>query len=308
MDVALRIAQDPEADALLSRSPLALLVGALLDNGGASPRAFTGPLTIARRLGWEDLDAHRIADHSPGHFAAALAARPAVHDRPALTARRLQEMCRFLVVRHGGRAAAVWEGVPNGRQLLGRVGELPGFGRQKSKIFVALLGKRCGVRPEGWREAADPFGEDGVHRSVADVTGPHDLQAVTAYRLHERLAARAARANRAPGTSPHRQRSSSDPGSPSTDRDGRAPRDGNGTTSQWTAEPTARGTVAGSASGKGRTAQEVPDHPPGQETMELTRPGDTGGPGTAGRRIGRARSRIEVGPDAHGWQAISDCE
>ncbi|MGW2539696.1 HhH-GPD-type base excision DNA repair protein [Kitasatospora sp. NPDC001574] len=189
MDTMVRIAQNTEADALLSRSALALLTGVLLD-GAATAWAFTGPLTIARRLGRDDLDAQWIAEQDPLRFAAVLAARPTVHDYPALTARRLQEMCRFLLARHDGRAAAVWEGAATGRHLLSRAAELPGFGRQKSQILVALLGKQYGVRPEGWREAAGCFGDDGVHRSVADVTCPDDLEKVHAYRLQERAAAK----------------------------------------------------------------------------------------------------------------------
>ncbi|MEV7595776.1 HhH-GPD-type base excision DNA repair protein [Kitasatospora sp. NPDC089797] len=190
MDHTVCIAQQPEADALLSRSALALLTGALLDRHIPSEWAFAGPLTIARRLGWDDLDAQQIADHSPPDFAAVLAARPAVHTCPALMARHLQDMCRFLVARYDGRAATVWERAATGRQLFLRVNELPGFGRRKAQILVALLGKQYGVCPPGWREAAGPFGESGVFRSVADVTGPESLRHVRETRQEERRTAK----------------------------------------------------------------------------------------------------------------------
>ncbi|MFF2078519.1 HhH-GPD-type base excision DNA repair protein [Kitasatospora sp. NPDC058162] len=190
MDVAVHITQQVEADALLSRSALAVLVGALLDWQVPSEWAFAQPAVIARRLGGEDLDTHRIAQHDPAHLAALFAAPPAVHDSPALMARRVQELCRHLVARHDGRAAAVWEQAATGRELYRRINELPGFGRQKSQIFVALLGKQYGVRPDGWREAAGAYGEDGVHRSVADVTGPESLEKVCAHRQEVRRAAK----------------------------------------------------------------------------------------------------------------------
>ncbi|MQS16384.1 Fe-S cluster assembly protein HesB [Streptomyces kaniharaensis] len=193
MDVAVRITQQPEADALLSCSALALLVGALLDRQVATDWAFAGPLTIAHRLGRKDLDVHQIASHSQEGFVALLAAGPAVHECPAVMARRIQEMCRFLIARYEGQAAAVWEGVSTGKQLYGRVNELPGFGRQKSQIFVALLGKQYGVRPEGWRDAAGNYGEDGVFRCVADITGPDSLEKVRAFRQEQRRVAKEVR-------------------------------------------------------------------------------------------------------------------
>lgn len=186
METAVRITQQPDADALLTRSPLALLVGALLDRQVAAERAFAGPMAIARRMGREDLDAHEIAQYSPSDFAALLAARPAVHEYPAFMARRIQELCRFLVARYDGRAAAVWEDADSGGRLVRRVGELPGFGRQKAQIFTALLGKQRGVRPDGWREAAGAYGEDGVFRSVADITGPDSLEKVRTSRQGRR--------------------------------------------------------------------------------------------------------------------------
>jgi uncharacterized HhH-GPD family protein len=190
MTAALRLAQNPEADALLSRSPLALLVGMLLDQQVPMEWAFTGPYTVLRRLGGDDLDAHRIAAQDPEAFAALLSEKPAVHRYPGAMAKRIQQLCRFLVERYGGDAEAVWRDAEDGAELLGRLTELPGFGKQKAQIFLALLGKRLGVHPSGWREAAGPYGEDGCFRSVADITGPEALEKVRAHKQEVKRAAK----------------------------------------------------------------------------------------------------------------------
>ncbi|WP_171171916.1 HhH-GPD-type base excision DNA repair protein [Streptomyces sp. I05A-00742] len=190
MEHTLRLAQQADADALLSRSPLAALTGMLLDQQVPMEWAFTGPYTIAQRLGRDDLDAHEIAAYDPEEFAALCAAKPAVHRYPAAMAKRVQELCRHLTEHYDGDAAAVWQDVPTGQELLRRLNDLPGFGRQKAQIFLALLGKRLGVRPEGWREAAGPYGEEGSHRSVADITGPDSLHQVRAYKQEAKRAAK----------------------------------------------------------------------------------------------------------------------
>ncbi|MFD9203977.1 HhH-GPD-type base excision DNA repair protein, partial [Streptomyces anthocyanicus] len=180
MDVTLHLAQQPEADELLGRSPLAALVGMLLDQQVPMEWAFAGPYTIARRLGGDDLDAHEIAAYEPEAFAALLSTKPAVHRYPGSMAKRIQQLCQYLVEHYDGDAAKVWEGADpgtgagavTGAELLRRLKELPGFGTQKAQIFLALLGKQLGVRPKGWREAAGPYGEARSFRSVADITGP----------------------------------------------------------------------------------------------------------------------------------------
>lgn len=154
MDVSLHIAQDPEADALLSGSPLAALTGMLLDQQVPMEWAFKGPRTIASRMGADELDAHEIAAYDPEKFAALLTAKPAVHRYPGSMAKRIQQLCQYLVEHYDGDAAKIWEGVKSGEELLRRLKELPGFGAQKAQIFLALLGKQFGVRPKGWREAA----------------------------------------------------------------------------------------------------------------------------------------------------------
>ncbi|WP_030682876.1 HhH-GPD-type base excision DNA repair protein [Streptomyces cellulosae] len=193
MDVTLHLAQDPEADELLGRSPLAALVGMLLDQQVPMEWAFKGPRTIADRLGADDLDAHRIAALDPEAFAALLSEKPAVHRYPGSMAGRIHQLCQYLVEHYDGRAELVWKGVDDGRELLRRLQELPGFGKQKAQIFLALLGKQLGVRPQGWREAAGTYGEPGSYRSVADITGPESLTKVRAHKQEMKAAAKAAK-------------------------------------------------------------------------------------------------------------------
>ncbi|MFF5439658.1 HhH-GPD-type base excision DNA repair protein [Streptomyces achromogenes] len=193
MDVTLHLAQDPAADALLGRSPLAALTGMLLDQQIPMEWAFKGPRTIADRLGTEDLDAHEIAAMDPEAFAALLSGKPAVHRYPGSMAKRIQQLCQYLVEHYDGDAEAVWRDAGSGRELLRRLEELPGFGKQKAQIFLALLGKRLGVAPEGWREAAGAYGEPGSYRSVADITGPESLAKVRAHKQEMKAAAKAAK-------------------------------------------------------------------------------------------------------------------
>ncbi|MFE7069363.1 HhH-GPD-type base excision DNA repair protein [Streptomyces sp. NPDC057620] len=200
MDVTLHLAQQPEADELLGRSPLAALVGMLLDQQVPMEWAFAGPYTIARRLDADDLDAHEIAAYEPEAFAALLSTKPAVHRYPGSMAKRIQQLCQYLVEHYDGDAAKVWEGADpgtgagavTGAELLRRLKELPGFGTQKAQIFLALLGKQLGVRPKGWREAAGPYGEARSFRSVADITGPESLTKVRAHKQEMKAAAKAA--------------------------------------------------------------------------------------------------------------------
>ncbi|MFB7441527.1 Fe-S cluster assembly protein HesB [Streptomyces sp. RLB3-17] len=191
MDVSLHIAQDPEADALLSGSPLAALTGMLLDQQVPMEWAFKGPRTIASRMGADELDAHEIAAYDPEKFAALLTAKPAVHRYPGSMAKRIQQLCQYLVEHYDGDAAKIWEGVKSGEELLRRLKELPGFGAQKAQIFLALLGKQFGVRPKGWREAAGAYGEPDSFRSVADITGPESLAKVRAHKQEMKAQAKA---------------------------------------------------------------------------------------------------------------------
>lgn len=192
MATTLRLSQQPEADALLGRSPLAALTGMLLDQQIPMEWAFSGPHTIATRMGRDDLDAQEIAAYDPEAFVALFSEKPAVHRYPGSMAKRVQQLCQYLVEHYDGDAEAVWRGVGDGRELLTRLGDLPGYGKQKAQIFLALLGKQLGVTPEGWREAAGPYGEQGSFRSVADITGPESLDKVRAFKQEAKRAAKAA--------------------------------------------------------------------------------------------------------------------
>ncbi|MGY1742679.1 MULTISPECIES: HhH-GPD-type base excision DNA repair protein [unclassified Blastococcus] len=188
----LTLTQDPRADELLGRDPLALLLGMLFDQQFPMERAFAGPRLLADRMGVETLSATEIADADPERMAAWFQGPPAVHRYPGSMAGRAQAVCRLLVERYDGRAEALWADAPDGKTLLKRIGELPGFGAQKAKILVALLGKQYGVTPPGWREAAGEYGEEGSRRSVADITGPESLAEVRRTKQEKKQAAKAA--------------------------------------------------------------------------------------------------------------------
>ena len=184
------LAQNPEADQLLTDSPLALLIGMVLDQQIPLEWAFTGPLTLRQRLG-RDLDAADLASRDPDALAKVFATPPALHRFPGSMAGRVQEMCRVVADDYGNDAANVWAGVQDAGELLKRIEGLPGFGKMKAKIFLALLGKQLGVRPKGWREAAGEFGEDRSHKSVADITDGKSLEKVRAYKKEMKAAAQA---------------------------------------------------------------------------------------------------------------------
>ena len=188
----LQLVQDPEADALLESNPFALLVGMLLDQQIPLEVAFAGPKKIADRMG--GVDAREIADYDPDKFAALCAERPAVHRFPGSMAKRIQALAQIVVDRYGGEATGVWSaGDPDGAEVLQRLKELPGFGDQKARIFLALLGKQYGVTPKGWREAAGDYGKAGSHLSVADIVDAGSLEKVRSYKKKMKAAAKAAK-------------------------------------------------------------------------------------------------------------------
>jgi uncharacterized HhH-GPD family protein len=166
---------DPDADRLLAENPLALLLGMMLDQQVPMEWAFKGPATLQARLG--GLDAARIAELPPDDLDAVFRAKPAVHRFPSAMAKRAQALCQVLVDEYGGDAAAVWRDARTGAELFDRLRALPGFGDEKAKIFLALLAKRLGVRPDGWEAAAAPF-SDATPRSVADIDSPETLARV----------------------------------------------------------------------------------------------------------------------------------
>jgi uncharacterized HhH-GPD family protein len=187
---SLNITGDVAADALLESDPNALLIGMVLDQQVTMEKAFSGPAVIAERMGGR-FDVRAIADLDPDELTAIFAKPPAVHRFPKSMAGRVQGVCRVLVESYDGNAANMWSDVGTGGELFLRLNALPGFGAQKARIFVALLGKRREVAPEGWREAAGPYGEDGVFRSVADVVDAESLAEVRAFKRAAKAAAKA---------------------------------------------------------------------------------------------------------------------
>jgi uncharacterized HhH-GPD family protein len=193
MTPRLCLAQDPEADALLSSSPLALLIGMVLDQQIPLEWAFTGPRTLTERLG-RDLEAADLAGRDPEALAKVFATPPALHRFPGSMAGRVQQMCQVIVDSYGGDPENIWRDVADGTELAKRIQALPGFGAQKAKIFVALLGKQLGVRPKGWRDAAGDYGVDGSHKSIADIKDAASLLKVRDYKKRMKAQAKAAAA------------------------------------------------------------------------------------------------------------------
>ncbi|MGI8777036.1 MAG: HhH-GPD-type base excision DNA repair protein [Acidimicrobiales bacterium] len=188
---------DPEADGLLEREPLALLIGMLLDQQVPMEKAFHSPFDLENRLGGR-LEAATIADADPDELAAMFAERPALHRFPASMAGRTQQLCRHLVEHHRGQAADVWTTATTGQELFANLKALPGFGEQKARIFTALLAKRMGVTPPGWEVVAGTYGQPGFF-SVADIDGPDALARVREHKRATKAAAKATSGVTPPG-------------------------------------------------------------------------------------------------------------
>jgi uncharacterized HhH-GPD family protein len=186
MNGDLYITGDLDADALLNSDPLALLLGMLLDQQIPMEWAFVGPSILKERLGGR-LDAAEIAAMDPDELFVHVKGPRALHRFPGSMATRIQAVCQALVDGYGGRAEAIWEGVDDAGEVLRRLKALPGYGDEKSKIFLAILAKRCGVTPAGWQEAAAPFGDD-VPRSVADIHDPESLAKVREWKKAKKAA------------------------------------------------------------------------------------------------------------------------
>ncbi len=180
----------PEANELLSRDPLALIVGMVLDQQDKLEKAFAAPFVLSGRLGHVPT-AQELADFDPAALIVVFATPPALHRFPKAMAGRVQAVCRLLVEEYDGDAAQLWAGVGTGAELTRRIAALPGFGKQKSQIFTALLGKQYGVQPDGWRAAAGGYGEAGSYRSVADIVDAESLTKVRDYKKEMKAAAKA---------------------------------------------------------------------------------------------------------------------
>ena len=174
-----------DADRLLNTDGTALLVGMLLDQQVPMEWAFIGPATLKERLG--HLDAKKIAAMDVDDFVAVCCEKPAIHRFPASMGRRIHELCVELTESYKGKGENVWKGVADGAELYARLRDLPGYGDEKSKIFVAILAKRLGVQPEGWQEAAGRFG-DSTPRSVADIDSPETLASVREWKKAQKAA------------------------------------------------------------------------------------------------------------------------
>ena len=191
--MTLHITGDATADRLLTDDPLALLIGMLLDQQVPMETAFAGPLKIQQRAG--SVDAAVLAGYDPDALVELFKTPPAVHRFPGSMAARVQALCSAIDQDWGGDAAAIWtQGSPSGAEVLKRLKGLPGFGEQKARIFLALLGKQYGFTGDGWREASGAYGEEGSFRSVADITSTESLAKV---REHKRAMKSAAAAKEA---------------------------------------------------------------------------------------------------------------
>ena len=191
--MAIWLTTDSEANELLERSPLALLIGMLLDQQITIETAFAGPKKILDRVG--SLDAKTIAEYDPEKFAALCSTPPAIHRFPGSMAKRVQALCQGLLDEYDGDAEGLWTaGKPNGAEVLKRLKALPGYGDIKAQIFLALLGKQRGLKATGWQKAAGEFAKKGTYLSVADITDQASLLEVRAYKKQMKAAAKAAKA------------------------------------------------------------------------------------------------------------------
>ncbi|WP_327637602.1 Fe-S cluster assembly protein HesB [Kribbella sp. NBC_00482] len=188
----LHLTGNPDADKLLNDDPFALLVGMLLDQQYPMEHAFSGPLKIANRM--DGFDLHKIAATDLETFVELSVTPPAIHRYGGSMARRVHALAQEIIEKYDGETANIWlsgRPKPDGAEVLKRLRALPGFGEQKAKIFLALLGKQRGVAPKGWREAAGSYGDRGSRRSIADVTDAASLGEVRSFKKAAKAAAKA---------------------------------------------------------------------------------------------------------------------
>jgi uncharacterized HhH-GPD family protein len=185
--MAIHITGDDKADQVLDESPFALLLGMLLDQQYPMEHAFRGPAKILDRFG--SIQPADIAAAEPEQFASLASEPPAVHRFPGSMAQKVQAVAQIVVDEYDGQAERIWTGAENAQDLLKRMTALPGFGKQKAQIFIALLAKQLGVRPEGWETVVGDYSQDG-YRSVADVVDNASLHKVRAYKKEKKAAAK----------------------------------------------------------------------------------------------------------------------
>jgi len=191
----LHLTGDPAADKLLNDDPFALLVGMLLDQQYPMEHAFAGPRKIADRM--DGFDLHKIANTDLEEFVELCVTPPAIHRYGGSMGRRVHALAQHIIENYDGKTENLWTAgrpKPDGAEVLKRLKALPGFGEQKAKIFLAMLGKQRGVEPKGWREAAGSYGDRGSRRSIADVVDAKSLGEVRAFKKEAKAAAKAATA------------------------------------------------------------------------------------------------------------------
>lgn len=186
--MAIHITGDARADQVLTEDPFALLIGMLLDQQFPMERAFAGPAKLLERFG--TLDPADVAAAEPESFASLCAEPPAVHRFPGSMAARIQAVATAVVEQYDGRTERIWTEAADARDLMRRMTALPGFGKQKAQIFIALLAKQLGVRPEGWEAVVGDYSQEG-YRSVADVVDAGSLEKVRAYKKEKKAEAKA---------------------------------------------------------------------------------------------------------------------
>jgi uncharacterized HhH-GPD family protein len=185
---SLTLAQDPDADAVLSENPLALLIGMQLDQQFPMERAFAGPALLTERIG--EITAEKIADYDHDALVTAFTGPPALHRYPKSMAERVQSVCRAIVEDYDGDVTRIWTEAIDGDDVFRRLNALPGWGKMKAQIFTALLGKQCGLELDGWRDAAGPYGDEGSRRSIADVVDATTLAEVRDFKQAQKRAAK----------------------------------------------------------------------------------------------------------------------
>lgn len=188
----LSLSQNNEADELLSISPIALLIGLVLDQQITLEKAFLAPLLLQERLG-EPLDAAVIAETETEKLEAIFSEKPALHRFPASMARRVQDVCVLVAKEYDNDASRIWNEAKDGSDLMKRVKILPGFGDMKAKIFIALLGKQMDLKVPGWSEVSKPFGDQGSYMSIADITDSDTLAKVREYKAAMKAKAKASK-------------------------------------------------------------------------------------------------------------------
>lgn len=183
----LYITGNPKSDALLNSNGTALMIGMLLDQQVPMEWAFNGAFTLKQRLG--HLDPKKIAAMNPDDFLAVCLEKPAIHRFPKAMAQRIQGMCAIIASDYRNKAENIWNNIDDADELFQRLRKLPGYGEEKAQIFIALLAKRFGVKPDGWKRAAGVF-SDTNPRTVADITSPETLLKVRAWKKAEKAADR----------------------------------------------------------------------------------------------------------------------